>query len=120
MNSHSLKFTWKVELGQPIENDKNYRLALEWSIVNESTSPNHDGTYSKTYSFRPIHVLIHDELWDTIKAYDPRKNSEKWRSKLKYDWDKWLWGTKYKEFDDAYDAVFRKMYEQYDFLISTI
>lgn len=120
MNSHSLKFTWKVELGQPIENDKNYRLALEGSIVNESTSPNHDWTYSKTYSFRPINVLIHDELGDTIKAYDPRKNSEKLRSKLKYDWDKWLWWTKYKEFDEAYDSFFRKIYEQYDFLISSL
>lgn len=117
MDSYAIKFTWKVELWQAVEIDKNYRLALEGSIVNESISPNYDWTLSKTYSFRPIHVLIHDELWDTIKAKDPRKNSEKLRSKLKFDWDKWLWWTQYKEFEEAYDAFFRKLYEQYDFLI---
>lgn len=120
MDSYALKVTWKVELSQELKIDTNYRIAIEWSIVNESTSPNHDGTLSKTYSLRPIHVLVHDKLWDTIKAKDIRKNSEKLRSKLKFDWDKGIWWTKYKEFDDAYDAFFRKVYEQYDYLISTI
>ena len=120
MNSHSLKVTGKVELSQNLKIDTNYRVAIEGSIVNESTSPNHDWTYSKTYSLRPINVLIHDTLWDTIKSKDPRKNSEKLRSKLKYDWDRWLWWTKYKEFDEAYDSFFRKVYEQYDYLISTL
>lgn len=120
MDSYSLKVTWKVELWQPLNLDKNYRVAIEGTIVNVSSSSNNDWTKTVCYSIRPVHCLIHDELWDTIKAKDPRKNSEKWRSKLKFDWDRGLWGTKYKEFDDAYDAMFRKMYEQYDFLISTI
>ena len=120
MDSYSLKITWKVELWQELKIDTNYTLAVQGSIVNESHSPNHDGTLSKTYSLRPIHCLIHNELGDTIKARDIRKNSEKLRSKLKFDWDKGIWWTKYKEFDDAYDAFFRKVYEQYDYLVSTI
>ncbi len=120
MDSYALKTTWKVELSEELQLDENYRIAMEGSITNISTSPNWDGTLSKTYSFRPIHVLIHDKLGSTIKARDPRKNSEKLRSKLKYDWDKWLYGTKYGEFEEAYDAFFRKVYEQYDYLISTL
>jgi hypothetical protein len=42
MNSHSLKVTGKVELSQNLKIDTNYRVAIEGSIVNESTSPNHD------------------------------------------------------------------------------
>jgi hypothetical protein len=60
--SNSLKFTGKVEIESPLENDKNYRLAMEGSITNISTSPNGDGTFSNTFSFRPLHCLIHDEL----------------------------------------------------------
>ena len=118
MHSNALKFTGKVEIESPLENDRNYRIALDGSITNISTSPNWDGTFSHTYSFRPIHCLIHDELGETIKAKDPRKNSEKWRSKLQYDWDRWLWWTKHSTFDEAYDSIFRVMYSQYDYIIS--
>lgn len=120
MHSHALKISGKVELWQSLELDKNYSIAVNGSLVNISTSPNQDGTLSYTYSLKPVNVLIHSELWSTIKAKDPRKNSVKLRSKLKFDWDKWLWGTKYNEFDQAYDDFFRKIYEQYDFLISKV
>lgn len=120
MDSFALKITWKVELSAPLEIDKNYSVWVLWSLVNISTSPNHDWTHSHTYSLKPVNVLVHNELGDTIKAKDPRRNSEKLRSKLKYDWDRWLIGTKYKEFDDCYDTFFRKIYEQYDYLVSII
>jgi len=119
-DSYSLKVTWKVELWQELKIDSNYTLAVQGSIVNESTSPNHDGTLSKTYSLKPVHVLVHNELWDTIKAKDPRSNSVKLRSLLKYKWDNWLAGTNFKEFDDFYDAFYRKIYEQMDYLVSTL
>lgn len=118
MDSYALKFTWKVELWHILGIDKNYRLAIEWSVVNESISPNHDWTLSKTYSFKPVHVLIHDELWDTIKAKDPRSESQKLRALLKYKWDTWICWTQYKEFDDFYASVYRKIHEQIDFLTS--
>jgi hypothetical protein len=38
--SNSLKFTGKVEIESPLENDRNYRIALDGSITNISTSPN--------------------------------------------------------------------------------
>ena len=117
---HSIKFTWKAEIESAIEMDKNYTIWMEWSVVNISSSSNGDGTTSKTYSFRPIRCIIHNELWETIKVKDPRKNSEKLRSKLKHDWDNWIFWTKYREFDEAYDNFFRKIYSQYDFLISDI
>ena len=119
-DSHAIKFTGKAELEWPVTIDRNYTAGIQWSITNVSTSPNWDGSFSYVYSFRPIHVLIHDETWETIKAKDPRKNSEKLRSKIKHDWDRWLIGTEYREFDDCYDAFFRKMYEQYDFLTANL
>lgn len=115
-DSHALKLTWKVELEWLLVNDKNYRIALEWSITNVSTSPNGDGTYSNTYSFRPVRVLIHDELWDTIKAKDPRKQSEKLRSYLKYKFDQS--DTNFNTFEEFYDDFFKRIYKNIDFLLS--
>jgi hypothetical protein len=84
--------------------------------MNVSTSPNGDWTYSHTYSFRPIHVLIHDELGDTIKATDPRKNSEKLRSTLKYKYDKEWVGSQFATFEEFYDDFFKKIYYNMDLL----
>jgi hypothetical protein len=118
MDSYSLKITWKVELWQELKIDTNYNLAVQGSIVNESHSPNHDWTLSKTYSLKPVHVLISDELWDTIKAKDPRSNSVKLRSLLKYKWDNWLAWISHKEFDDFYDSFYREIYDKMDYLLS--
>ncbi len=90
------------------------------SLVNISTSPNHDWSLSYTYSLKPVNVLVHDDLGNTIKAKDPRSNSTKFRSFCKYQWDSWLAGTKYKEFDDFYDSVYKGIYENYDFIVSKL
>ena len=119
MNSYSLKITWKVELWQDLKIDTNYRIAIEWSIVNESHSPNHDWTLSKTYSLKPVHCLIHDELWDTIKAKDPRSESQKFRTLLKYKydtWEQWVW---FNEFEDFYSSVYKNIYKNLDFLFES-
>ncbi len=116
MDSYSLKITWKVELQQWLNIDKNYTLAVQGSIVNESHSPNHDGTLSKTYSLRPVHVLVHDELWDTIKSKDTRSESVKFRTLLKYKYDSWEEWDSYKEFDDFYSEVYKTIYRNLDFI----
>lgn len=119
-DSHALKITGKVELAKALDNDKNYRIAIEWSITNISTSPNGDWTYSNTYSLRPVHVLIHDELGSTIKARDPRSNSTKLRSLLKFKYEKWEAWDSFKEFNDFYDSFYSEIYKNLDFLLSKL
>lgn len=119
MDSYSLKVTWKVELWQELKIDSNYTLAVQGSIVNESTSPNHDWTLSKTYSLKPVHVIVHNELWDTIKAKDPRSESQKFRTLLKYKydtWEQWVW---FNEFEDFYSSVYKNIYKNLDFLFES-
>lgn len=128
MNTHYLKFTWKVNIPDPLKNDTNYRIAIEWSIYNTNESSNQDWTYTITHSIKPIHCLIHDKLGETIKARDIRSNSEKLRAYLfrKYNNDPRLL-DKYLNFDDFYDSFFWFMYKDLgngsnhiDFFISNL
>lgn len=128
MNTHYLKFTGKVNIPDPLKNDTNYRIAIEWSIYNTNESSNQDWTYTITHSIKPIHCLIHDELGETIKARDIRSNSEKLRAYLfrKYNNDPRLL-DKYLNFDDFYDSFFLFMYKDLgngsnhiDFFISNL
>ena len=82
MDTNFLKLTWKVNIPEWLKNDNNYSIALQWSITNCNISSNQDWTFTNTYSFRPIHCLIHDELGETIKAKDIRSNSERLRAYL--------------------------------------
>lgn len=119
MNTHYLKFTGKVNIPDPLKNDTNYRIAIEWSIYNTNESSNQDWTYTNTYSFKPIHCLIHDELWETIKAKDIRSESSKFRSLMKYKFDSWELNI-YWSFDDFYSSVYRSIYKNLDFIIANI
>lgn len=118
MESHALKITWKVELWQSLELDRNYSIAIQWSIVNLSTSPNHDGSLSYTYSLKPVNVLVHSDMGDTIKAKDPRSESTKFRSLMKYKFDSWESGSNFKEFEDFYASVYKSIYKNLDFILN--
>ncbi len=112
MDTNFLKLTWKVNIPEWLKNDNNYSIALQWSITNCNISSNQDWTFTNTYSFRPIHCLIHDELGETIKAKDIRSNSERLRAYLfrKYNNDHRLL-EKYNTFDEFYDSWFSIMYK---------
>ena len=121
-DNHYLKIIWKVCIPEWLEVDTNIRLAMDGSITGSNKASNEDWTYSFTHSFRPIHSLITDELGNTIKAKDLRKNSEKLRSslKFKYESNPWLL-EKYESFDQFYDKFFSNLFVKHiDHLIADI
>lgn len=112
MNTYYLKFSGKVNIPEPMKNDENYRIGIDWSIYNTNVSSNQDGTDTVTYSIRPVQCIIHDTLGETIKAKDIRSNSERLRAYLfrKYNNDHRLL-EKYNTFDEFYDSWFSMMYK---------
>lgn len=118
MNSNALKINWKVETDKPLEIGKNYSIALQGSIIKTEVVDNHDGTFINISNFRPINCLIHDELGNTITSKDPRKNSEKLRSYLSYQWSqdsRW-----YNTPEEHYNAFYASIYKNMDYLISQL
>jgi hypothetical protein len=73
---------------------------LEGAIESALLSTNDDGTYNKTYTFRPVKVDLLDPKGKSLKLKDNRKNSVKVRNTL--------WKTHFNEgyiepFDDLYN-----------------
>lgn len=71
-----------ANISECLEIGKNYRIVSEGSITEKKEVDNFDGTKNTTFRFEPVVIEIKDELGTTIRARDPRKNSQKIRSFL--------------------------------------
>lgn len=83
INSHILKINGAVEIEKELTSGKNYKLTIEGAIPKMETSDNENGTFDVTYKLKPIRVEIITETGETLKAKDPRGNSEKARSQAR-------------------------------------
>ena len=101
INSHILKLTGRAELPQEIELGDNYHVSLEGSIESYSLHDNHDGTYNKMYTFKPVKIDVLDHKGKALKLKDPRSNSTKVRN---YLWKIWFEEGVTEDFDACYDA----------------
>jgi hypothetical protein len=92
----------KSNIPVPLEIGKNYAIEVKGSVTQKKEDDNFDGSSNICWKFEPVEVVIKDELGTTIRAKDPRKNSQKFRSYLfKLYSDEGVT----EDFDAVYDAV---------------
>jgi len=106
INSYSLKLSGKAELPEDIQIGDNYHVSLEGTVESESTHDNHDGTYSKIYTFKPVKVDLLDPKGKALRLKDPRKNSQKIRN--------FLWKLHEQE---GYGEDFERVYDEATWII---
>lgn len=80
INSYILKINGAVEVPGELVAGYNYKIKIEGAIPKFTMSDNDNGTYDVTYTLKPIKVEIINQLGETLKAKDPRSNSNKARS----------------------------------------
>jgi len=97
-----LKITGKVNIPTELAIGHNYKLTADCSIVSEQKSDLDNGEYSVTYKMIPITVEVVKDNGDTVKAKDPRRNSEKFRNRL---WKLWDSEGIIQDFDLIYEMV---------------
>lgn len=112
INSHILKIAGKVEIPQPLVSGHNYKVAIEGAVPKMETSDNENGSFDVTYTLKPIRVEFVDELGLTIKAKDPRRNSELARSQARAIWLDKQPNVDQDVFYDAISAYFRGIANQ--------
>lgn len=99
--NYYVKIQGKANIPVPLPIGHNYRLTADCSVTGENRSDNNDGTYDVTFKVEPITVEIGTSNGETIKARDPRKNSQKIRNYLfKHYHDEGV----IEDFDRLYDA----------------
>jgi hypothetical protein len=76
------KIIGKVNIPVPLSIGHNFKLTADCSITSESKEDNENGEFSVTYKLVPITAEIVKDNGETIKAKDPRKNSQKIRAFL--------------------------------------
>lgn len=86
IKSHILQLQGKVELPQEIGGGHNYHVSVSGSITSIAESDNEDGTWNRTYKFRPVKLELLDALGKTIVAKDARKQSQLTRGLVRKLW----------------------------------
>jgi hypothetical protein len=102
MDTHLLKVSGKAQLPESIEVGHNWHVSLEGSVVSETKSDNEDGSFTYTYTFKPVRLEALDPLGKVLILKDTRSRSQILRSRLFAIWK----GTNDAEsFDAFYDKI---------------
>jgi len=117
INSHILKISGNAELPNELILGNNYETTLQGTVVKSQDSDNHDGTFDRLYTIKPIMVELIDDKGESIKAKDTRSESQLFRGLLKKIWiDKNI----DMEFETFYSLVYKRLPKYINAIIDEI
>lgn len=117
INSHILKISGNAELPSELKLGDNYRVTIEGTVVKSQDSDNHNGTFDRQYTLKPVFVELIDNKGESIKARDTRSESQLFRGLLK---KKWIEKNLDIEFETFYSLVYKRLYKYLDAIINEI
>jgi ribosomal 50S subunit-recycling heat shock protein len=115
INEYILKLTGAASLLEPLENDKDYLISVDGSIVKKSEEPNDDGTMNITFTFKPKTIEILKDNGQTIKSKDIRRNSQKLRAMIYYLYQES--GTEMEQ-EEFYDKFMGKLMSHFEGVVA--
>lgn len=101
-STYLLKLGGKAESPKPLQIGHNLHVSIEGSIVSESRSDNEDGSFTHTYTFKPIRIELLNEKGESIRMKDTRSNGQLLRALI---YKRWLNAGSNLEAEDFYNAV---------------
>lgn len=84
MNSHTLRISNSAEIPEPLEMDRTYKISLEGDCKDIKKSSNDDGSFTYTYNVKLLTAEIEDDLGQTLKIVDKKKQSQKLRQQIEF------------------------------------
>lgn len=84
MNSHTIKISNSAEIPEPLEMDRTYKISLEGDCKDIKKSSNDDGSFTYTYNVKLLTAEIEDDLGQTLKIVDKKKQSQKLRQQIEF------------------------------------
>ncbi len=85
--TYYIKLTGKVNIPNELEIGHNFKVVLDGSVTSATRSDNEDGTFSLSYTFRPIIAEITKDHGEMVKSKDARSRSTQLRSVLYRIWE---------------------------------
>lgn len=103
-NSYFVKPTGKVNIPKPLELGGGYKLVLDGEVISATDYNLQDGTFDRTFMFRPALCEIHDEHGQVIRAKDTRSRSQQIKRIL---YKLWLECGDERTADEAYEDTMK-------------
>lgn len=109
INSNQLQIKGKVELSQPLNREKNYRVIIEGEITDVRTPDNHDGTFNQIFIYEPktLDILSETDRLMSTKVKDKQKWSQTFRIRLmgvhRQD------PTDIRDFEEVYNTIMKNL-----------
>lgn len=90
MNSNKIKLSGSFEIPEPVQIDRDYELTLTGGITSIAKTSNEDGTFTYSYTLKPLYGEIIDDKGETVKVVRKGSQSQKMRAmilNLGYDYE---------------------------------
>lgn len=117
INSKILRISGNCELPEELVLGGNYKVIIDGTVVKSQDSDNHDGTYDKLFTIKPVMVDLVSHTGESIKAKDTRSESQLFRGLLK---KVWLEKNIEIPFETFYSRVYKKLYKYLDAIIAEV
>jgi hypothetical protein len=105
-DSYVIKISGKAQLPYAIKAGHNWRVSSEGSVVSETISDNEDGSFTHTYTYKPVRVEVMTPLGETLKLADTRSDSQLFRAMM---FKIWKAQNDLRNFDQVYHDGMRQM-----------
>lgn len=86
-NSYFVKISGKANIPEPLELGNGYKIVLEGEITASSDFSLQNGTFDRTFTYKPALATIEDDKGRVIKAKDLRSRSSQIRRMLYRAWE---------------------------------
>lgn len=117
ISSHILKISGVAELPQELMLSTNYDVSIKGTVVKTEDVDNHDGSFDRKYTIKPILVELVSQRGESIKSKDTRSESQLFRAIIK---KKYIELGIAESFDDFYTKVYRHLYPYLDAIVADI
>lgn len=86
INEHIIKINGKATLTEPLDLSHNFKLEVDGAVFETADSDNQDGSFSRTYKFKPTVIAILKDNGEVTKTKDTRSRSVQLRAVITREW----------------------------------
>ena len=86
INEHVIKIQGKATLLEPLDLSHNFKVEVDGAVTDVTDSDNDDGSFTRTYKFKPTIVKILKDNGEVTRTKDTRSRSQQMRAVITREW----------------------------------
>lgn len=86
INEHVIKLSGKATLLEPLDLSRSFKLEVDGAVIESSDADNQDGTFTRSYKFKPTIIKVLNDNGEVTRTKDTRSMSQQMRAVLTREW----------------------------------